>query len=44
MGVDHIVTVVIWVYLVTILALFIGFYWKASTTEYTPSMEDDDSD
>jgi hypothetical protein len=43
-GVDNIVTIVIWVYLVTILALFIGFYWKASTSKYNPSLRQEDKE
>jgi len=43
-GVDNIVTIVIWVYLVTILALFIGFYWKASIAKYNPSLKHEDDE
>jgi len=43
-GVDNIVTIVIWVYLVAILALFIGFYWKASIAKYNPSLKHEDDE
>ena len=43
-GVENIITIVLWIYLIGALALFVGFYWRAQTAEYHPDHQDGDEE